>query len=77
MATLWNRRQVIRGCAQVAAGVACAGLAGRTASALQLPPPEPLQDDRLTFVTTTEASAWQTRQAIQTGVRMGLAQSEC
>jgi glucosylceramidase len=56
---LWNRRQVMRSCAQAAAGVALGGLTGSRASALQLPPPEPLQDDRLTFVTTTEASPWQ------------------
>ena len=54
----WNRRQMVQSWAQVAAGVALGGFT-RSASAMQLPPPEPLQDDRLTFVTTTEASPWQ------------------
>ena len=54
----WNRRQMVQSCAHVAAGVALGGFT-RSASAMQLPPPEPLQDDRLTFVTTTEASPWQ------------------
>ena len=55
---LWNRRQLIQTSAQLAAGVALGSLT-KTASALQLPPPQPLQDDRLTFVTTTEAAPWQ------------------
>ena len=54
----WNRRQMVQSCAQVVAGVALGGFT-RSASAMQLPPPEPLQDDRLTFVTTTEASPWE------------------
>jgi glucosylceramidase len=54
---LWNRRQAIKGCARMAAGL---GLARFTqAAGAQLPAPEPLQDDQLTFITTTEASAWQ------------------
>jgi glucosylceramidase len=57
---LCNRRQVMTGGARIAAGVAVAGLArSSTLAAQQLPPPEPLQDNRITFVTTTEASAWQ------------------
>jgi glucosylceramidase len=44
---------------RVAAGAALAGMIRpRTASA-QLPRPEPWKDDRLRFVTTTEASPWQ------------------
>lgn len=53
-ARIWTRRQVVKGCAQIAAGAALAEVA-----AAQLPSPEPLHDDRVTFVTTTEASAWQ------------------
>jgi glucosylceramidase len=55
---LWNRRQILQTSAKFAAGVALTSLT-KTASALQLPPPPPLQDDRLTFVTTTEAAPWQ------------------
>ena len=58
-AKLWNRRQVLQSGAQATAYAVLGGLAPKKATALQLPPPEPLQDDRLTFVTTTEASAWQ------------------
>jgi len=57
---LCNRRQVIKVGVRIAAGVALAGFKRRgTLAAQQLPPPEPLQDKRVTFVTTTEASAWQ------------------
>jgi glucosylceramidase len=55
----WSRRQVIKGSARVAAGVALAELTFRRNAAAQLAPPEPLNDVRLTFVTTTEANAWQ------------------
>jgi len=53
-ARIWTRRQAVKGCAQIAAGAALAEVA-----AAQLPSPEPLHDDRVTFVMTTEASAWQ------------------
>jgi glucosylceramidase len=59
---LWSRRQVMKDCARVTAGAAIAGIACRRdagAAQLQLPPPVPLEDPSLTFVTTTEASAWQ------------------
>ena len=56
---LWNRRQVMKGCVRLAAGAALSGIPWGTAAAAQLPAPEPLKDDRLLFVTTTEASAWQ------------------
>jgi glucosylceramidase len=56
---LCNRRQVIKVGARIAAGVALAGFKRRRTLAQQLPPPEPLQDKRVIFVTTTEASAWQ------------------
>jgi glucosylceramidase len=59
---LWSRRQVMKDCARVAAGAAIAGIACRgdaMAAQLQLPPPVPLEDPSLTFVATTEASAWQ------------------
>ena len=55
---LWTRRKVLRTCATVAAGTVFASVAPRRAAA-QLPAPEPLNDDRLTFITTTQASAWQ------------------
>ena len=54
---LSNRRQVMKGGARIAAGMALAGLTRSTAAAAQLPPSELLDDDRLTFVTTTEASS--------------------
>jgi len=60
MATkLWSRRRLIHGSMKLAAGAALAGAAGEWVAVAQLPPPEPLKDDRLTFVATTEAAAWQ------------------
>ncbi len=56
---LWNRRQVMESCARVAAGSMLTWFPWGNAATAQMPPPEPLQDDRITFVTTTEASAWQ------------------
>src|SRR5580704_7212838 len=50
-----SRRQVLR----FATGAALAALSRSGAAGAQLPPAEPLQDDRLTFVTTTETKAWQ------------------
>lgn len=55
---LWTRRKVVQAGMKVAAGAAVAGAVGTRATA-QLPPPEPLKDDRLTFITTTATSAWQ------------------
>ena len=54
---LWSRRQVVTGCARVGAGLAV----GKSAWGFgaQMPRPEALQDERLTFVTTTAANAWQ------------------
>lgn len=57
---LWSRRQAIKGGARMAAGLGILQLTHSRASRAQLPAPELLRDDRLTFVTTTEASAWQT-----------------
>jgi len=54
---LWTRRKVLKSCVTVA-GATLAGATRGWASA-QLPAPEPLQDDRLAFITTTEASPWQ------------------
>jgi glucosylceramidase len=56
---LWSRRQAIKGCVRMAAGLGLARLMCRTAAGAQLPAPELLRDDRLTFITTTQASAWQ------------------
>jgi glucosylceramidase len=57
---LWSRREVIRGSAQAAAGVALAGLVRGPHANAQMPRLQPLNDGRLTFVTTTEAKPWQT-----------------
>ncbi len=56
---LWSRRQVIKSSTRVAAGMALAELAWRRNAAAQLPAPEPLNDDRLIFVTSTEENSWQ------------------
>jgi glucosylceramidase len=56
---LWNRRQVMVGSARLAASMALAEFPCLRNAPAQLPPPEPLNDDRLAFVTTTETSAWQ------------------
>ena len=58
-AKLWNRRKFLKDSGRVAAGAALAGMMRPSVALAQLPPPEPLKDDRLTFVTTTEASPWQ------------------
>jgi glucosylceramidase len=55
----WSRRQVLKDSARAAAGVAFAGLMGSKHAGAQMPRPQPLLDDRLTFVTTTEANPWQ------------------
>ena len=57
---LWTRRQAMQQAAQIAAAAAIGGLARKSARAAQLPAPGPLQDDRVTFVTTTETHSWQT-----------------
>jgi len=57
---LWNRRQVMVDSARLAAGMTLAEFTGLRTATAQLPPPVALNDDRLTFVTTTETSAWQT-----------------
>jgi glucosylceramidase len=49
----------MKDCGRVAAGAALAGMIRPRIASAQLPPPEPLKDDRLRFVTTTEASPWQ------------------
>lgn len=56
----WNRRQILGDAARIAAGAAFTSITGARPSAAQMPRPEPLKDDRLTFVTTTEISPWQT-----------------
>ncbi len=57
-AKLWSRRQVMENGVRVAAGTVLAGLVGGRASG-QMPRPQPLKDERLTFITTTDASPWQ------------------
>ena len=59
----WSRRQVLTGTARAAAGAAITGQLlgmGTNLASAQMPHPDPLHDDRLTFVTSTEASPWQT-----------------
>jgi glucosylceramidase len=56
----WNRRQLLSDAVRIAAGAAVTGLVGARSAAAQMPRPEPLQDDRLTLITTTETSPWQT-----------------
>jgi len=56
---LWTRRQILNNCARTAAGAVLADLTGSKLAEAQLPSPEPLRDDRLTFVTTTEDRSWQ------------------
>src|SRR5215813_15479805 len=56
---LWNRREVVQRCLKIAAGATLANAARARTAASQLPAPEPLNDNRITFVTTTETSAWQ------------------
>ncbi|WP_446742588.1 glycoside hydrolase family 30 protein [Silvibacterium acidisoli] len=54
---VWSRRQLLKTTAGMAAGSAFSRLAMS-----QMPPPEPMNDERFTFVTTTEAKPWQTAQ---------------
>lgn len=56
---LWGRREVIRSCTQAAAGAALASMVRSSFVHAQMPPLQPLNDSRLTFVTTTEAKPWQ------------------
>lgn len=58
----WNRRRLLQTGAQITAGAACLGL---RAHAAQLPAPEPLHDDRLSFIVTTEGSPWQPAGVLQ------------
>ena len=55
----WTRRKVLQGGLSAAAGAALMRGSGAWGSTGQLPPRQPLNDDRITFVTTTESSTWQ------------------
>jgi glucosylceramidase len=55
----WTRRQLMHAGAKLAAGAAFAGATRSWSVVPQLPAPEPLKDDRFTFVITTEARPWQ------------------
>ncbi|MBV8631051.1 MAG: beta-glycosidase [Silvibacterium sp.] len=57
MQKYWTRRHVLSSGAKIAAATPLLGL-GSNALA-QFPPPEPLSDPRVNFVTTTESAAWQ------------------
>jgi glucosylceramidase len=56
---LWTRRRALRTGAIFATGATLASRAGTFAIAAQLPAPEPLHDDRITFIITTESNPWQ------------------
>jgi len=60
MAKLRNRRQLMQDGARLAAGAAVAGITRSFIVSAQMPRPEPLHDDAITLITTTESSAWQT-----------------
>lgn len=55
-----NRREMLKSAASVAAGVAMGGLVGGRDASAQFGKPEPLKDEKVKFVTTTEVSPWQT-----------------
>ena len=57
--TMWTRRRILQGGLTAAVGTPLANTARAWTLAAQLPPPQPLNDDRLSFVTTTESSPWQ------------------
>jgi glucosylceramidase len=59
MKKLWSRREIMTGSAKVAAGAALSGLTRARVAIAQFPAPEPIHDDRIAFVTSTEVSAWQ------------------
>ncbi len=55
-----SRRQLLRNSAGIATGAAISGLVHSIPAVAQMPRPEPLMDERITFVTTTESNPWQT-----------------
>src|SRR2546425_13033124 len=55
----WTRRKALRTGAIFATGATLASRASTLAVAVQLPAPEPLHDDHVTFITSTEANHWQ------------------
>jgi glucosylceramidase len=55
----WTRRKVFKSVATAATGAALASATRGWAALAQLPAPEPLKDDRITFITTTESNSWQ------------------
>jgi glucosylceramidase len=59
MTRLWSRRRLLQSGLTATAGAALANTARAWTLTAQMPAPQPLTDDRLTFVTTTESSAWQ------------------
>ncbi|HMH15793.1 MAG TPA: hypothetical protein VK578_22020 [Edaphobacter sp.] len=68
----WGRREVLIGSVQVAAGVAFIGCQRGGTIAARMPHPEPLQDDRVRFVTTTEASPWHSGTAFKPTFRWNM-----
>jgi glucosylceramidase len=54
-----NRREVLAQCTHIALGAVVAGIFGGRAARAQMPLLQPLKDDRVRFVSTTEASPWQ------------------
>ena len=65
----WNRRQVLKDSACMAAGAAITGLMGGIPAPAQMPPLQILKDERLTFVTTTESNPWQKSSVFQPSFR--------
>jgi glucosylceramidase len=66
-AKLWNRRELLSDCARVAGGMALTGLIHGSLTEAQIPRPERLKDDRITFVTTDAVSAWQSGTVFKPG----------
>ena len=64
-AMIRTRRQLMKDFARMGAGALVSGHMCNRATAAQLPSPELLKDDRITFVTTTEATAWQTAEVFK------------
>jgi glucosylceramidase len=62
-----SRRQLLKKSASIATGAAVAGIVRSIPVAAQMPRPQPLQDDRIAFVTTTESSAWQSSPVFKAG----------
>jgi len=54
----WNRRQVLKGSVRIATGGVVSGMMGARSAVAQMPQPEEIKDERVWFITTTEATPW-------------------